>query len=395
MRKCKYSFSIESNNNYARFTFLRYEKNFLILFLRIKRPIKFLDLDYFIKEFEIVMKKRLIAEENLMSVEITQLKKAKTKNILSIKDLFIEYRTLEGTVYAVNGIDLSLQEGDTLALVGETGAGKTTTVLSILKLLPKQGFITKGEMIFNGKNLLKISKKEIESIRGNQISMIFQDPLSSLNPVFSVAYQIAETIKVHQQIGWKEVYQRVDEMMRSVGISPDRVNDFPYEFSGGMIQRVMIAIALACQPRLLIADEPTTALDVTIQAQVIELMKELKRKFKTSLIFITHDLGIVPEVCEFIAVVYAGRIMEIGTIEEIYYNPMHPYTIGLFNCIPDIDFPEKKLIPISGFPLSPKLILTGCPFYSRCKEAYNYCENNIPKIKKVSDFHQIACFKRQ
>lgn len=328
-----------------------------------------------------------------MSIEVTQPKEAKTKNLLTIKDLSIEYRTLEGTIYAVNGIDLSLKKGDALGLVGETGAGKTSTVLSILRLLPKQGFITKGEIIFDDKQLLKIGKKEIESIRGNQISMVFQDPLSSLNPVFSVAYQIAETVKEHQEIGWKETYQRANEMLRSVGISSDRADEFPHEFSGGMIQRVMIAIALACEPRLLIADEPTTALDVTIQAQVIELMKELKRKFKTSLIFITHDLGVVPELCEFIAVMYSGRIVESGTIEEIYSNRKHPYTKGLFNCIPDVAEPDKKLIPIAGFCPSPKLIPKGCAFFSRCKEASKYCENHIPKMIKISEFHQVACLK--
>jgi len=328
-----------------------------------------------------------------MSIEVTQAKEVKTENLLSIKDLSIEYRTLEGTVYAVNGVDFSLKKGDALGLVGETGAGKTTTVLSILRLLPKQGFITKGEIIFNDKNLLKVDKKEIESIRGNDISMVFQDPLSSLNPLFSVAYQIAETVKVHQQIGWREAYQRANEMLNSVGISIDRADEFPHEFSGGMIQRVMIAIALACQPRLLIADEPTTALDVTIQAQVIELMKELKRKFKTSLIFITHDLGVVPELCEFIAVMYAGKIVESGTIEEIYSNCMHPYTKGLFSCVPDVGEPDKKLFPIAGFCPSPKLIPKGCPFYSRCKEANKYCENNMPIIKKISEFHQVACLR--
>lgn len=331
--------------------------------------------------------------EGLMSIEITQPKEAKTKKLLTIKDLSIEYRTIEGTVYAVNEINLSLKKGDALGLVGETGAGKTTTVLSILRLLPKQGFITKGEIIFNDKNLLKIGKKEIENIRGDEISMIFQNPLASLNPVFSVSYQIAETVKVHQHVGWKEAYQRANEMLLAVGISTDQADDFPYEFSGGMTQRVMIAISLACQPSLLIADEPTTALDVTIQAQVIELMKELKRKFKTSLIFITHDFGILPELCDFIAVMYAGRIVEYGTIEEIFSNYMHPYTKGILACIPDIWEPDKKLVPIAGSYLSPKSVPKGCPFYPRCEEANKYCENNIPKMTKISEFHQVACFK--
>ena len=306
----------------------------------------------------------------------------------------MEYRTLEGIVYAVNGMNFNIKKGDALALVGETGAGKTTTALSILKLLPQQGFITKGQIIFDNQNLLKMNKKEILNIRGNHISMIFQDPMSSLNPVFTVAHQIAETIKVHnKQLKWKVVYQQVNEMLRSVGISVDRANEFPHEFSGGMIQRVMIAIALVCRPRLLIADEPTTALDVTVQAQIVELMKELKQKFNTSLIFITHNLGIVPELCKYVAVMYAGKIMEIGTIEEIYSKPIHPYSKALFNCIPDVKKPDKKLFPIPGLSPSPKLILKGCPFYDRCSEAKRYCKSNIPETKKISKSHYIACFK--
>lgn len=315
------------------------------------------------------------------------------KNLLTIKDLSVEYRTLEGVFYAINGVSLSLKEGISMGLVGETGAGKTSLALSILRLLPEQGFITKGEIIFDNRDLIKISQKEIRSIRGNEISMVFQDPMSSLNPVFSVADQISETIKVHKKIKWREAYQRTNELLYSVGISIDRANQFPHEFSGGMVQRVMIAIALACEPRLLIADEPTTALDVTIQAQIIELIKEVNKEFKTSLIFISHDLGIIPEICEFVEVMYAGRIVESGTTEELYLNPMHPYTKGLFNCVPDIDEPDKKLIPIDGFSPSPKIIFKGCPFYPRCKDASKYCENNMPKMIKVSEFHQVACLK--
>ncbi len=238
-----------------------------------------------------------------------------------------------------------------------------------------------------------MNKKEILSVRVNKISIMFQDHMSSVNPVFSVAHQIAETIKVHKGLKWKEAYQQGNEMLHSVGISTDRANEFPYEFSGGMIQRVMIAIALACRPKLLIADEPTTALDVTIQAQIIELMKELKRKFNTSLIFITHDLSVVPDLCNYVTVMYAGRIMETGTMEEIYSKPIHPYTKALFRCIPDVEEPDKKLIPIPGFSPSPKLIIKGCPFYLRCEEASRYCENNMPKTERVSETHHVACLK--
>jgi peptide/nickel transport system ATP-binding protein len=333
-------------------------------------------------------------KDNQIPTKIIQLKKIQQNDdLLKIKDLFVEYRTLEGKVYAVNGVDISVKKGTALGLVGETGAGKTTTVLSILRLLPKQGFITKGEMIFNEQNLLELNKSEMESLRGNKISMIFQDPMSSLNPVFTVVHQIAETVKVHQNVSWKEAYNQANEMLHSVGISLDRADEFPYEFSGGMIQRVMIAIALACRPRLIIADEPTTALDVTIQAQVIKLMKELKSKFNTSLIFITHDLGVIPELCDYIAIMYAGKIVEKGTIEEVYSKPIHPYTKGLFDCNPDVEEPDKKLTPIPGLAPSPKLMPVGCPFYSRCNERVFECKVNPPEIRRISEYHQVACLK--
>ncbi len=316
--------------------------------------------------------------------------------LFKIEDLFVEYRTLEGTYYAVNGLNLELDKGDALGLVGETGAGKTTTVLSILSLLPKQGFIPKGKIIFNGKNLLDLNINQIRNIRGNQISMIFQDPMSSLNPIFSVGHQIAETVKVHNNISWKEANKEAIEMLESVGISSDRAKDFPHQFSGGMIQRVMIAISLACKPRLLIADEPTTALDVTIQAQMVKLMKELKIKYKTSLIFITHDLGIVPDICDNIAVMYAGRIVEKGVLESVFINPLHPYTKGLFNCIPDVDKPNKKLIPIPGLSPSSKYLPKGCAFYLRCDKRMKICKDKIPLLINMTEnknIHYVACFE--
>lgn len=318
--------------------------------------------------------------------------------LLKIKDLFVEYRTLEGIFYAVNGVNLELNRGSALGLVGETGAGKTTTVLSILSILPRQGFVTNGEIIFEDKNLLSLKNKEIKKIRGNKISMIFQDPMSSLNPIFSVKHQIAETIKVHRDVNWEIANEQAINMLKAVGIASDRADNIPIEFSGGMIQRVMIAISLACNPKLLIADEPTTALDVTIQAQIINLMKELKLKYKTSLIFITHDLGLVPELCEDIAIMYSGRIVEKGSLKKIFLNPLHPYTKGLFNCIPDVDKPDRKLIPIPGLPPNSKDIPKGCPFYNRCFERMDVCRVNMPPLQAVrksngqDNHHQVACF---
>lgn len=314
-------------------------------------------------------------------------------NLLDIIDLWIEYRTLEGIFYAVNGIDLNLKKGESLGLVGETGAGKTTTSKAILQILPKQAVITKGKVIFNNKNLFQLKPKEMESIRGSQISMVFQDPLCSLDPVYTVAYQIAETVRVHERISWRKANQRAIEILRQVEISLDRANDYPHEFSGGMIQRVMIAIALVCKPYLLIADEPTTALDVTIQAQVLELMKELKNSYKTSLILITHDLGIVPEVCDSVAVMYAGRIVEKGDIKSVYGNPLHPYTKGLFACIPEVNKPTKDLKPIKGLSPSSKTIVQGCAFYPRCEGRLALCRTKTPELISIKDKQSVACFE--
>ena len=269
--------------------------------------------------------------------------------LLDIKNLEVQYVTDEETVYAVNGIDISLNEGETLGLVGETGAGKTTTALGIMRLVPNPpGKIMGGEIIYEGENLLKLPEEEMRKIRGNKISMIFQDPMTSLNPVMTVGEQIAEVIQIHENITTEESMKKAGEMLELVGIPAARINDFPHQFSGGMKQRVVIAIALACNPKLLIADEPTTALDVTIQAQVLDLMNNLKEKFKTAMILITHDLGVVAQVCDKVAIMYAGEIVESGSLEEIFENTKHPYTLGLFGSIPSLDEERTRLIPIRG-----------------------------------------------
>ena len=258
--------------------------------------------------------------------------------ILDIKDLVIHYETDDGVVEAVNGIDIQLEHGKTLGLVGETGSGKTTTALSILRLVPDPpGVIKNGSIFLDGKDILNMPQKELEAIRGNTVSMIFQDPMTSLNPVLTVGDQIAEVIKLHDKISEKEAEQKAGDMLEVVGIPRERFGEYPHQFSGGMKQRVVIAMALACNPKLLLADEPTTALDVTIQAQVLETMKDLRKKFGSAMIMITHDLGIIAEVCDEVSVVYAGQIVEHGTLEDIFNHTMHPYTEGLFGSLPNIE----------------------------------------------------------
>ena len=267
--------------------------------------------------------------------------------ILEIKDLTIHYVTDDEVVKAVNDISITLEEGESLGLVGETGAGKTTTAMGILGLVPNPpGKIIGGEVIYKGRNLLKLSEAEMRKIRGHEISMIFQDPMTALNPVLTVGDQIMEVIRLHQKVSKAEAMKRAMDMMEMVGIEGGRCNEYPHQFSGGMKQRIVIAIALACNPSLLIADEPTTALDVTIQAQVLDLIDNLKKKFNTSLLLITHDLGVVAEVCDKVAIVYAGRIVEYGNLESIYNNPKHPYTNGLFGSIPDFSKKAHRLNPI-------------------------------------------------
>ena len=315
------------------------------------------------------------------------------RNLLEIKDLVVQYVTDEAVICAVNGLNLSLGHGETLGLVGETGAGKTTTAKSVLRILPDPpAKIQSGEILVDGTNLLALTEKEMRKIRGNKISMIFQDPMTSLNPVLTVGDQIAEVIMLHQAKSKKEAYRLAGDMLELVGIERSRSKDYPHQFSGGMNQRVVIAIALACNPEILIADEPTTALDVTIQAQVLALMKELQEKYRTSLLMITHDLGIVADICDYVAIIYAGTIVEYGTKEQIFLNRFHPYTKGLFNCIPDIMRDDNRLIPIDGLMPDPGNLPEGCAFCERCPEAMDCCKNGMPDQKEIEPGHFVRCF---
>ncbi len=312
--------------------------------------------------------------------------------LLEIKNLEIKYITDAEVVHAVNNIDIDLNEGETLGLVGETGAGKTTTALGIMKLVPNPpGKITNGSILFKGKNILEIPDEEVRAIRGNEISMIFQDPMTSLNPVMTVGEQIAEVIQIHQKLSKKESMEKASEMLELVGIPGNRLNDFPHQFSGGMKQRVVIAIALACSPKLLIADEPTTALDVTIQAQVLDLMNDLKEKFKTAMLLITHDLGVVAQVCDKVAIMYAGEIIEYGTLEDIFENTKHPYTIGLFGSIPSLDEEKNRLIPIEGLMPDPTNLPSGCKFHPRCPHAQEICSKREPQVTYIDGIHRVKC----
>ncbi len=317
---------------------------------------------------------------------------ANKNEILNIKDLVVHYITDDGVVEAVNGIDINLKEKETLGLVGETGAGKTTTALSILQLVPDPpGKIMNGEIYFQGENLLEKDIEELRKIRGNKISMIFQDPMTSLNPVMTVGEQIAEGVQIHQNLSPEESMKKAGEMLELVGISKNRINDYPHQFSGGMKQRVVIAIALACNPKLLIADEPTTALDVTIQAQVLELMRELKEELNTAVILITHDLGVVSEICDKVAVMYAGEIIEAASLENLFRNPKHPYTKGLFGSIPSLDEEVERLKPIKGLMPDPTDLPTGCKFHPRCPYAQKICSEREPKVTVINEEHKVKC----
>ena len=315
-------------------------------------------------------------------------------SLLQIKDLHVIYKTDEATVYAVNGISFELGRKETIGLVGETGAGKTTTALAIMRLLPEEtGFIKGGEIRFQGEDLVKKSQPDMREIRGAKISMIFQDPMTSLNPIMPVGDQILESLEIHnsENLSKEDLNKRVDELLSLVGILPQRKKDFPHQFSGGMKQRIVIAIALACRPELLIADEPTTALDVTIQAQVLELMRELKEKLGTSMIMITHDLGVVAETCDKVAIMYAGRIVEAGSAEDVFEGEKHhPYTVGLFGSIPNLEEETDRLHPIDGLMPDPTNLPPGCPFHPRCKQCMDICREKMPEFY-TSGEHRIAC----
>ena len=320
------------------------------------------------------------------------MEKRENAPLLEVKNLSVEYRTDAEVVKAVNGVNLSLDANEALGLVGETGAGKTTTCRAIIGLVQTPpGKVTSGEVYFEGKDLLKKKEREMRKIRGGDITMVFQDPMTSLNPSMTVGDQIMEVIRLHDKISRAEAVLRAKEMLEMVGIPGARYSEYPHQFSGGMKQRVVIAIALACNPKLLIADEPTTALDVTIQAQVLDLMKELKTKFNTSIVLITHDFGIVAEICEKVAVMYAGEIVESGRIDQIFNHRSHPYTVGLFGAIPSIDEDVERLETIPGMPANPADLPTGCKFHPRCKHCAEICKQEAPKEIMIEEGHMVRC----
>lgn len=311
---------------------------------------------------------------------------------LKVENLVVRYDTEDAKVHAVNDISFEVYKGITMGLVGETGAGKTTTALSIMRLIPNPpGKMISGSIFFAGQNIMEYSEKEMDKVRGNTISMIFQDPMTSLNPVLTVGEQITEVIMIHQHLGKDEARKKTREMLELVGIPGSRENEYPHQFSGGMKQRVVIAIALACNPQILIADEPTTALDVTIQAQVLEMMRGLKKQFNTAMILITHDLGVVADICDTVAIMYAGRIIEYGTLEDIFDNFKHPYTEGLFGSLPNLQKRHEKLRPIKGLMPDPSNLPEGCYFYPRCKYASKACQKIRPKRTYLSDTHYVEC----
>ncbi len=317
-----------------------------------------------------------------------------SSKLLQINDLHIHYMSEGRKVQAVNGVSFEINAGETIGLVGETGAGKTTMALAIMKLIQKPaGRYAGGEILFNGEDLIKATESRMHSIRGNQISMIFQDPMTSLNPVYTVGDQIAEVVALHQKVSAQQAMARAGEVLELVGIPKERADEYPHQFSGGMKQRVCIAMALAANPQLLIADEPTTALDVTIQAQVLDLMGKLKRELNTAMILITHDLGIVSEVCDKVAIMYAGRIIEFGTLEDIYRNPTHPYTLGLFGSIPKLDEKIRRLTPIKGLMPDPTNLPEGCAFAPRCNHACEDCMHKKPETEMMNDTHAVACLR--
>ena len=317
------------------------------------------------------------------------------ETILEVRDLHVRYTAGRERIQAVNGISFSLKRGETLGFVGETGAGKTTTALSIMQLIPSPpGKITGGEILYKGQNLITKPEREKRKIRGHEISMIFQDPMTSLNPMLTVGEQIAEVVRLHQDVSGAEAAGRAREMMEIVGIEGGRAAEYPHQFSGGMKQRIVIAIALACNPALLIADEPTTALDVTVQAQVLDLIENLRERYHTSLMLITHDLGVVAEVCEYVAVVYAGEIVEYGSLADIYERTSHPYTLGLFGSIPNFNETVRRLKPITGLMPDPSNLARGCKFADRCPDAWDQCRGEVPPPNaEVGPGHFVRCYK--
>lgn len=312
--------------------------------------------------------------------------------VLRVEDLTVYYELEEETVKAVNGLSFSLEKGKTLGLVGETGAGKTTTALSILRLVQSPpGVIKSGKIDVCGHDILSLPSNMLEQIRGKDISMIFQDPMTSLNPVFTVSDQIAESLLLHEKLTKQQAFDKALDMLELVGIPKNRGLEYPHQFSGGMRQRVGIAIALACNPKVLIADEPTTALDVTIQAQVLDLMKNLKTKYEMAMILITHDLGIVADICDEVAVMYAGKIIEQGSLDEVFNKTLHPYTEGLFNSLPNVNKRDEELNPIPGLMPDPTNLPPGCVFAPRCRYATEKCSQVVPELRIFENTHRAAC----
>lgn len=311
---------------------------------------------------------------------------------LEIKDLSVQYTSDGETIHAVNRVSFSLQRGKTLALVGETGAGKTTIAKSILRILPDRAAqVTGGSILLDGEDLLKASEAELRKIRGQKISMVFQDPMTALNPTMRVGDQIAEVVRIHNKASKAEITARATAMLEMVGITPERYGEYPHQFSGGMKQRVIIAMALACTPELLLADEPTTALDVTIQAQILEMIADLRQKYDTSMILITHDLGIVAANADSVAVIYAGEILEYGSKDAIFKNPSHPYTIGLFGAIPNLESDARRLANIDGLPPDPSRLPSGCCFSPRCPYATEACAAKKDPLTEVEPGHLCSC----
>ena len=314
------------------------------------------------------------------------------KKLLQIRDLRIHYVLHNSTVEAVNGVSFEIEKGETFGLVGETGAGKTTISLGVMRLLPDPpARVIGGEVLFEGKDLLKIPESAMRGVRGNEISMIFQDPMTALNPIDTVGDQILEGVMLHESLTKPEAKERVYEILEMVGIPRERYNEYPHQFSGGMKQRIVIAMALVCRPELLIADEPTTALDVTIQAQVLDMIDNLKKDLGTSMLLITHDLGIIAEMCQHVAVIYAGKIVEIGTTEQIFTNTSHPYTVGLFGAIPNLDTKVERLTPIDGLMPDPANLPKGCKFHPRCPHATDLCRKREPELLDLGGGHGCRC----
>ena len=319
------------------------------------------------------------------------------ETILSVENLSVEYRSEDGDVKAVRNVSFQLERGKTIGLVGETGAGKTTIALAAMGLLPEPpARVTGGRILYNGKNIFDMGHKERTALRGNAISMIFQDPMTSLNPIETVGSQIEEAILNHNRISRAEARMRATEKLEMVGIPGERFDEYPHQFSGGMKQRIVIAIALACDPDLLIADEPTTALDVTIQAQILQLMKRLQKEKNTSNIMITHDLGVIAMMCDEVAVVYAGQIIEKGTLEQVFEHPAHPYTVGLFRALPDInDRTRHRLEPIHGLMPDPTKLPEGCAFAPRCPGCEGCCRDGQVELTDMGDGHLVRCIRKQ